>query len=1195
MKQLSPRYTSGNLRVFFACLLSFNIFLAPIGAIAATYKRPVADHKSETKAKATAADDVFAKPLEAAGSSLPGPKAAPAPQPLTPAFGTLAVTMDASPPVLPAAGDTDGDHKADPGETIKYTVKLDNMTGGVDALGVTFTDTIDSHTVLNGTVNSTPVAFDKSVVMDEDPGPPGVSITISGQDPDGNNLTFRNPATNLPFGASTATGHGTLGAFSGPDCTTTPGICTTTATYTPTLDYNGPDSFTFRVFDGTANSNEDATVSITVNAVNDAPTFTVPPSNPPAVNEDSGAASVAGYITNVKPGPAVEPSNEDGQTVSFVIDTNSNPGLFLTAPALNVVGPSYPKQATLTYTPKADQNGTATITYHAVDNGSGVAPNVNISATQSFTITVNAVNDPPVVTNKNYNAQANMKITGLGTAAGTSLLTGITDADSGVNGCNPTFAIKAGSVSATSPAGGTISNLNLSTGTFDFDPPPGVTGNVTFTYVVSDNGCPGTADSAPVTVTVAVAGPVIWFVQTTANPSPPAAAAGDGRLSNPFNRLDSAMTAMGVNANQRIFVFTGSTPTVAGQTVTLAGNNTLANQALARVQAQWLIGQGVVAANFDTFFGISPPANTIARPTLGADTTGANALRPTIQGTVTMKENTVVQGLNINTSAGGAKGITASGLTAGTSGSLLTIKDVNVTSAGGNAVDIAGSSPTNNSVEYTTSDAANFPISLASTTGIALSVVNTTIGPNGLNFKSVSANGGSKGIVLNNTGAGPLNIVGTGTTAGSGGTIQTTTSNGIELKTAQNITLKNMTITGNGTSQTVAGSSSSCGGDLATGNNLSCVANIYMQTVTNANFDRLSVTNSKQQGINGNAVNGLSITNSTITGNGDEGFEDGILLQNQSGTFTFTSNTVTDNRAGQLYVANLSGTMTLNASSSTIGRTGAGTADGQQSVLLHLMGTSNSTINATTLTMNNNFFVSGTNVYTNAFQLNADNGGPTVTGHLTSSSLDKYAAGVFVNAGGTANVTFDVMNNATMTNSNLQAINYTILGGGAAITAKITGTISGNTINGCAPTGSNCHGIDFNAGENHNGEFHIKVDQNDIQGTGSGILMLAGGAAAAGSAKAHLKITRNTIHNPGFATGRAAIELQAAVTSANPNISICTDIGGAALQNVISGAWSTGSSQSGIFLRQRFSAANSWVLPGYGGPANNSGQQVEAY
>ena len=41
-------------------------------------------------------------------------------------------------------------------------------------------------------------------------------------------------------------------------------------TYTPAANYNGTDSFTYKANDGTADSNV-ATVTITVDAVNDAP------------------------------------------------------------------------------------------------------------------------------------------------------------------------------------------------------------------------------------------------------------------------------------------------------------------------------------------------------------------------------------------------------------------------------------------------------------------------------------------------------------------------------------------------------------------------------------------------------------------------------------------------------------------------------------------------------------------------------------------------------------------------------------------------------------------------------------------------------------------------------------------------------------------------------------------------------------
>ena len=43
-------------------------------------------------------------------------------------------------------------------------------------------------------------------------------------------------------------------------------------TYTPNADFSGTDTFTYFANDGTANSNLAATVTITVNPVNDLPT-----------------------------------------------------------------------------------------------------------------------------------------------------------------------------------------------------------------------------------------------------------------------------------------------------------------------------------------------------------------------------------------------------------------------------------------------------------------------------------------------------------------------------------------------------------------------------------------------------------------------------------------------------------------------------------------------------------------------------------------------------------------------------------------------------------------------------------------------------------------------------------------------------------------------------------------------------------
>src|SRR6185503_11510366 len=62
----------------------------------------------------------------------------------------------------------------------------------------------------------------------------------------------------LTYMIVTGPAHGTLSG-------TAPAV-----TYTPAANYHGPDSFTFKANDGTADSNV-ATVTITVTSVNDAP------------------------------------------------------------------------------------------------------------------------------------------------------------------------------------------------------------------------------------------------------------------------------------------------------------------------------------------------------------------------------------------------------------------------------------------------------------------------------------------------------------------------------------------------------------------------------------------------------------------------------------------------------------------------------------------------------------------------------------------------------------------------------------------------------------------------------------------------------------------------------------------------------------------------------------------------------------
>jgi hypothetical protein len=170
-------------------------------------------------------------------------------------------------------------------------------------------------------------------------------------------------------------------------------------TYTTSLDTNGTASIDVTLTDSggnvAPNSNTSAVqkLTITVNAVNDAPSFQIA-SNPPAVNEDALSQTVNSFATNFQPGPATA-TDETGQTLDhYTVTANGTTGnlAFTSGPSINNAG-------ALTYTPTGNTSGTATFNVVATDSGSGTAPNVNQSAPVSFTITVNGQNDAPVLDN----------------------------------------------------------------------------------------------------------------------------------------------------------------------------------------------------------------------------------------------------------------------------------------------------------------------------------------------------------------------------------------------------------------------------------------------------------------------------------------------------------------------------------------------------------------------------------------------------------------------------------------------------------------------------------------------------------------------------------------------------------------------------------------------------------------------------
>lgn len=288
---------------------------------------------------------------------------------------------------------------------------------------------------------ASPTADNKSVTMNEDGAAP---VTLSGSSGNGG-----------------AVGYSVLsqpahGALSG----TAPNLV-----YTPAADYNGPDSFTYAALSGGLQS-APATVSITVNPVNDAPRFTAGPDQ--TVDEDSGPRAVTGWATNISPGPA----NESGQAVSFLV-SNDNSGLFSAQPAVSSSG-------TLTFTPALHAYGKATVTVRARDNGGTANGGVDTSAPQTFVITVNFVNHPPA-------ANDDLAVTRKTSPVTINVLGNDSDPDGD--------ALRV--VSVTQGAKGSV--VINADGTLTYQPGKRASASDTFTYTIQDTH--GATAAARVTVT----------------------------------------------------------------------------------------------------------------------------------------------------------------------------------------------------------------------------------------------------------------------------------------------------------------------------------------------------------------------------------------------------------------------------------------------------------------------------------------------------------------------------------------------------------------------------------------------------------------------------------------------------------------------------------------------------------------------
>jgi Ca2+-binding RTX toxin-like protein len=218
---------------------------------------------------------------------------------------------------------------------------------GPDSFTYTITDgngEMDTATVnlTVNAVNDAPNAVDNSVVTDEDTPVVTGNVLADDTDIEGDILSIQS-FTQGASGSVVDNADGTL-------------------TYSPHADYNGPDRFTYTVTDGNGGA-DTATVTVTVNAVNDAPVA----AGDSVITDEDFAVTTGDVLAD-----DTDVEGDDLSIQSF------------TQPAHGTVVDN--ADGTFTYTPNVNYNGLDSFTYTVVDGNGG-------SDTATVAVTVNPDND----------------------------------------------------------------------------------------------------------------------------------------------------------------------------------------------------------------------------------------------------------------------------------------------------------------------------------------------------------------------------------------------------------------------------------------------------------------------------------------------------------------------------------------------------------------------------------------------------------------------------------------------------------------------------------------------------------------------------------------------------------------------------------------------------------------------------------
>ena len=433
-------------------------------------------------------------------------------------------------------------------------------------------------------------------------------------------------------------------------------------------------------------------------------------------------------------------------------------------------------------------------------------------------------------------------------------------------------------------------------------------------------------------------------------------------------------------------------------------------------------------------------------------------------------------------------------------------------------------------------------------TGPALNVGSTTIGASHVTFRTISANGGTNGIVLDTTGSsGSLRVQGTGST-GSGGEIQLTAGAGISLT-----------------------------------------------NTLHPQFAWMNIHDIGHSGVDGQQVTDFTIDNSTINNVGTAAagqhnesniaFNDGGVFTSSSlsGTVTITNNTLTNARRHGIQIENGTGTIAnLTISNNVLTSSTSAAVSLGNAIVVLAQGSATLNAHVTTGTIAGNTisnFPSGegiliaggaANVSNNTSSTLGANGTPiTITGnaisgqaaaaqHLGSNAIRASFNGQV----GVAN--FSITNNGTAGSpiTNIQGQGISVFMGG---TVTGTTTINNNFIVANQTLAAGTQGLAVQIDDGPAGlgtsaaDYNVVITNNNVSAyEGNGIRAIA----RASLGKMDVTIQNNTVGTP-ILTNRNGIRIDSG--SAVGDVTVCL---------AISGNTSDGSGvNAGIGLRKQGSVA----------------------